>query len=137
MIAYWTALAVEMTRLDGLHTTVMTFVMVECYMRPGEITSLTSSSCLAPTSKAERGIEKSMVGLADDTLPVDSDRWPWLEHFFRVLLSLVSGLPHPEHVLRELLLFRWPYRTMAWASSGAPSDCAQQLGSLKAMAKRK
>ena len=54
LAAVWSALAVEMCRIGGTLAAVLTLVMFEAYLRPGEMLSLRPSSFLAPTEGGVR-----------------------------------------------------------------------------------
>ncbi|CAK0800111.1 unnamed protein product, partial [Prorocentrum cordatum] len=89
VFAIWAALAVELCRLGAPLV--------------GEMLSLTSDSFLAPTEHAvqnwvvwlfpEAGVARSKVGSADDTIPCDSGRCPWMCHIFKALKDRQSSRP--------------------------------------------
>ncbi|CAK0838915.1 unnamed protein product [Prorocentrum cordatum] len=103
VFAIWAALAVELCRLGAPLVGAMVLIMVECYLRPGEMLSLTSDSFLAPAEHAvqiwvvwlfpEAGVARSKVGSADDTIPCDSGRCPWMCHIFKALKDRQSSRP--------------------------------------------
>ncbi|CAK0812006.1 unnamed protein product [Prorocentrum cordatum] len=103
VFAIWAALAVELCRLGAPLVGAMVLIMMECYLRPGEMLSLTSDSFLAPTEHAvqnwvawlfpEAGVARSKVGSADDTIPCDSGRCPWMCHIFKALKDRQSSRP--------------------------------------------
>ena len=52
VFAIWAAMAVELCRLGSPLAAALVLVMVECYLRPGEMLGLTSDSFLAPSDHA-------------------------------------------------------------------------------------
>ncbi|CAK0833963.1 unnamed protein product [Prorocentrum cordatum] len=103
VFAIWAALAVELCRLGAPLLGALVLVMVECYLRSGEMLGLTSGSFLAPSEHAaqnwavwlfpESGAARSKVGSADDAIPCDSGRCPWTSHIFRALKDRRSSQP--------------------------------------------
>ncbi len=91
----WAGLAVEMVRLGHALPAVMTLIMMECYLRPGEMLSLTPASFLGPAPSAvkdwvvllfpQEKARRSKVGESDDTIALDSGRFGWLQHVCREL----------------------------------------------------
>ncbi|CAK0861934.1 unnamed protein product [Prorocentrum cordatum] len=117
VFAIWAGIAVELARLGAPLAGVMVLIMVECYLRPGEMLGLTSNSFLPPCSHAvdnwvlllfpESGTARSKTGSSDDSIPIDSGRMAWMHHIYRALRDRGSsqpllGLTYPQF----LALFR-------------------------------
>ena len=93
--AVWSAPAVEICRIGGTLAAVLTMVMFEAYLRPGEILSLQPSSLPAPAESGVRnrlrrlfpraGNAWSKTGEADDTISLDSKQRLWMEPIFERL----------------------------------------------------
>ncbi|CAK0906248.1 unnamed protein product, partial [Prorocentrum cordatum] len=117
VFAIWAGIAVELARLGAPLAGVMVLIVVECYLRPGEMLGLTSNSFLPPCSHAvdnwvlllfpESGTARSKTGSSDDSIPIDSGRMAWMHHIYRALRDRGSsqpllGLTYPQF----LALFR-------------------------------
>ncbi|CAK0791289.1 unnamed protein product [Prorocentrum cordatum] len=154
VFAIWAALAVELCRLGAPLVGAMVLIMVECYLRPGEMLSLTSDSFLAPTEHAvqnwvvwlfpEAGVARSKVGSADDTIPCDSGRCPWMCHIFKALKGRQSSRPLLDLSYPQFLRFFRRAATNIGADvvphqgrhSGASLDRATGRRSLEEVQKR-
>ncbi|CAK0900961.1 unnamed protein product [Prorocentrum cordatum] len=117
VFAIWAALAVELCRSGAPLVGAMVLSMAGCYLRPGEMLSLTSDSFLAPAEHAvqnwvvwlfpEAGVARSKAGSADDAIPGDTGRCPWMCHIFKALKDRQSSRPLLDLSYPQLLcLFR-------------------------------
>ena len=153
--AIWTAIAAEMCRLGSMLSAVLTLVMVDCYLRPGEMLGLTPASFLEPSAHAvqnwvillfpQEKVARSKVGDSDDTIPLDSARSLWMAPVFAALCRhrpASSRLLNMSY-LQYLTLFRTavgnlgldvvPYQGR---HSGASLDRGEGRRSLEAVQKR-
>ena len=64
-LAVWVGFAAELFRIGAPLAGVLVMVMVECYLRPGEMLSLTPQSFLAPT---QHGVDHWVVHLFPEHL---------------------------------------------------------------------
>ena len=106
----WAAVALQLMRHGHGLAAIAVLVMVEAYLRPSELLSLTRRSLLRPARggltkwslllfPSARGVARSKTGEADDTVVMDSARTPWIGY---VLSRLADG-PGDERV------FPWDY----------------------------
>ena len=134
---------------------VTTLIMVDCYLRPGEMLGLRPSSFLGPIAHASRhwvallfpqeDAMRSKVGAADDTILFDSRRTQWMGPLLEVLSK---RKPRDEPVMRMtysqyLSIFRSaatnvgvdavPYQGR---HSGASLDRGEDARSLNSVQKR-
>ena len=152
LAAVWSALAVDLCRIGGTLAAVLTLVMFEAYLRPGEMLSLKPLEILGTDGGGVRswvillfpqaGTARSKTRDADDTISLDSKRCLWMGPVFerlqqrqpqdKVLLNL--------HCAEYLLLLRRaaanlqvdmvPYQGR---HSGASVDRAENLRTLESM----
>ncbi|CAK0892251.1 unnamed protein product, partial [Prorocentrum cordatum] len=84
-VGMWVSIVVEIARLGFLMAAVLTLIMVEGYLRPGEMLGLTPASFLPPAPGGvatwalllfpQEGNLRSKTGESDDSIPLDSRRF--------------------------------------------------------------
>jgi hypothetical protein len=151
----WAAIAIELFRMRLPLVAVLVIVMVDCYLRPSEMLSLTPSSFLAPAPSGvaswvlllfpAEGVDRSKVGEADDTIPLDSRRLCWMGCIYKELASRrpsdarLLGMSYAEFLVvfkraaASVGVDAVPYQAR---HSGASVDRAEGSRSLEACQKR-
>ncbi|CAK0841912.1 unnamed protein product, partial [Prorocentrum cordatum] len=129
-IGMWAAICVEMARVGYLLAAALSLVMVECYLRPGEMLGLTRRSFLPPAPGGvaswallpfpQEGNLRSKTGESDDSIPLDSRGFVWMDSVYRVLSrrrgsDRLLGWTYREHVS----VFRRACARLGWAAEQA------------------
>ncbi|CAK0862525.1 unnamed protein product, partial [Prorocentrum cordatum] len=139
-------IVVEIARLGVLMAAVLTLIMAEGYLRPGEMLGPTPASFLppAPGGVATRALQlfpqegnlRSKTGESDDSIPLGSRRFGWMDAIYQVLSRRPQG---SERLLdwsfREYVsVFRRAAANLNWAvvpyrgrHTGASADRAENL----------
>ncbi|CAK0895503.1 unnamed protein product, partial [Prorocentrum cordatum] len=153
-IGMWAAICVEMARMGYLLAAALSLVMVECCLRPGEMPGLAPRSFLPPAPSGvtswvlllfpQEGNLRSKTGESDDSIPLDSRRFVWMDSVCRVLSrrrgsDRLLGWTYREYVS----VFRRACARLGWAvvpcqgrRAGASADRAEGLRTQEQVMKR-
>ncbi|CAK0904439.1 unnamed protein product [Prorocentrum cordatum] len=92
-VGMWVAIVVEIARLGFLMAALLTLIMVEGCLRPGEMLGLTPAFFLPPAPGGvatcvlllvpQEGNLRSKTGESDDSIPLDSRRCGWMEAIYQ------------------------------------------------------
>ncbi|CAK0910262.1 unnamed protein product, partial [Prorocentrum cordatum] len=148
------AICVEMARMGYLLAAAPSLVMVECYLRPGEMLGLTPRSFLPPAPGGvaswalllfpQEGNLRSKTGESDDSIPLDSCRFVWMDSVYRAVSrrrgsDRLLGWTYREYVS----VFRRACARLGWAvvpcqgrRTGASADRAEGLRTQEQVVKR-
>ena len=133
-----------MCRIGGTLAAVITLVMFEAYLRPGEMLSLQPSSFLAATEGGVRSwvillfrqgsSARSKTGEADEAVSLDSKRCLWMVPAFeRLQLNYTDYLLLFGRAAGNLQVDMVPYQGRHF---GASMDRAEKLRTLESRQKR-
>ena len=148
----WAALAVELCRMELTAVAFGVLLMIECYLRPGELLGLTRDALLPPRPGSEHWTvllypqhrpERSKTGTSDDTVILDSPRTPWLKRLVAAAAGdsseKVLAMEYPEFAdgfsrgAEAIGVGLVPYQAR---HSGASIDAANNVRGLPSIQKR-